>query len=32
MSHNHIVKSSEKINNRNVFKTCLQAAYPTDFF
>ena len=32
MFHNNIVKISEKMNERNLLKICLQFTYPTDFF
>ena len=31
MFHNIIVKISEKLNQRNLLKNCLQVTYPTDF-
>ena len=30
MSHNNIVKITEKLNKRNLWKTCLQNTFPTD--
>ena len=31
MFRNSIVKNSEKLNKRNLLKSCLQVAYTTDF-
>ena len=31
MFHNNIMKISEKLNKRNLLKTCLQVTYPTNF-
>ena len=31
MFHNNIVKISEKLNQRNLLKICLQVTYPTDY-
>ena len=31
MFHNIIVKISEKLNEQNLLKICLQVTYPTDF-
>ena len=31
MFQNNIVKLSEKLNKRNLFKICIQVTYPPDF-